>query len=107
MEKNIPLTEALFYILLAVRKPNHGYGITQEIEEITNGRVSLGPGTLYGAIQSLEKRGWIEIYSQDTSSRKKKEYIITPAGRTAFEEEKIRLMELLKNSELMEENKND
>ncbi len=101
MEKNIPLTEALFYILLAVRKPNHGYGITQEIEEITNGRVSLGPGTLYGAIQSLEKRGWIEIYSQDTSSRKKKEYIITPAGRAAFEEEKIRLMELLKNSELM------
>ena len=107
VEKNIPLTEALFYILLAVRKPNHGYGITQEVEEITNGRVTLGPGTLYGAIQSLEKKGWIEVYSEDTSSRRKKEYIITPAGKAAFEEEKIRLTELLKNSELMEENKND
>ena len=45
MDKNLPLTEALFYILLAVRKPNHGYGITQEVEELTNGRVTLGPGT--------------------------------------------------------------
>ena len=56
LEKNIPLTEALFYILLAVRKPNHGYGITQEVEELTDNRVTLGPGTLYGAIQSLVKR---------------------------------------------------
>jgi len=107
VEKNTPLTEALFYILLAVRKPNHGYGITQEIEQLTNGRVVLGPGTLYGAIQSLEKKQWIEIYSTDTTSRKKKEYLITSAGRTAFEEEKKRLAELLKNSELMEENTND
>ncbi|MDF2513432.1 MAG: putative transcriptional regulator, partial [Herbinix sp.] len=48
MENNIPLTEALYYILLSVRKPNHGYGIIQEIESITNSRVILGPGTLYG-----------------------------------------------------------
>ena len=53
MDKNLPLTEAIFYILLAVRRPNHGYGITQEVEELTKGRVTLGPGTLYGAIQSL------------------------------------------------------
>lgn len=107
MDKNLPLTEALFYILLAVRKPNHGYGITQEVEELTNGRVSLGPGTLYGAIQSLVKKDWIRIYSEDTESRKKKEYLITEAGRTVFEEERKRLSELLKNAELMEENNND
>ena len=107
MDKNLPLTEALFYILLAVRKPNHGYGITQEVEELTNGRVSLGPGTLYGAIQSLVKKDWIRIYSEDTESRKKKEYLITEAGRTVFEEERKRLRELLKNAELMEENNND
>lgn len=107
MDKNLPLTEALFYILLAVRKPNHGYGITQEVEELTNGRVSLGPGTLYGAIQSLVKKDWIRIYSEDTESRKKKEYLITEAGRTIFEEERKRLSELLKNAELMEENNND
>ena len=107
MDKGTPLTEALFYILLSVRKPNHGYGITQEVEEMTNGRVTLGPGTLYGAVQSLVKKGWIEIYSEDTESRKKKEYLITAAGRAAFEEERERLSELLKNAERMKkENEN-
>lgn len=103
MDKNLPLTEALFYILLAVRKPNHGYGITQEVEELTNGRVTLGPGTLYGAIQSLVKKDWIAIYSEDTESRKKKEYLITESGKVVFEAERKRLNELLKNAELMEE----
>ena len=107
MDKNLPLTEALFYILLAVRKPNHGYGITHEVEEMTGGRVILGPGTLYGAIQSLVKKDWIRIYSEDTESRKKKEYLITETGRSVFEEERKRLSELLKNAELMEENNND
>ncbi len=102
MDKNTPLTEALFYILLAVRKPNHGYGIIQEVEQLTHGRVVLGAGTLYGAIQSLVKRDWIRIYSEDTESRKKKEYIITAAGRAAFEEERARLAELLENAKLME-----
>lgn len=107
MDKNLPLTEALFYILLAVRKPNHGYGITQEIEELTNGRVTLGPGTLYGAIQSLVKKDWIRIYSEDTESRKKKEYLITDEGRAVFEAERERLNELVKNAALMEGNNND
>ena len=103
MEKNTPLTEALFYILIAVRKPNHGYGIIQEVEEMTSGRVTLGPGTLYGAIQSMEKKGWIKIYSEDTSSRKKKEYLITDLGKEIFAEEKARLEELLKNATYMGE----
>jgi len=103
MDKNIPLTEAIYYILLAVRKPNHGYGITQEIEQLTNGRVVLGAGTLYGAIQTLVKKGWITIYSEDLESRKKKEYIITATGKAAFDEETNRLKELLENAKLMEE----
>jgi len=107
MDKNLPLTEALFYILLAVRKPNHGYGITQEVEELTGGRVTLGPGTLYGAIQSLVKKDWIRIYSEDTESRKKKEYLITDEGRAVFEAERTRLNELVKNAALMEGNNND
>ena len=107
MDKNLPLTEALFYILLAVRKPNHGYGITQEVEELTGGRVTLGPGTLYGAIQSLVKKGWIRIYSEDTESRKKKEYLITDEGKAVFEAERERLNELVKNAALMEGNNND
>ena len=103
MDKNTPLTEAIYYILLAVRKPNHGYGITQEVEQLTGGRVVLGAGTLYGAIQTLEKKGWITIYSEDTASRKKKEYILTSTGRAAFDEETKRLAELLENAKLMEE----
>ena len=98
MEKDIPLTEAMFYILLAVRKPNHGYGIIQEIEELTKGRVVLGAGTLYGAIQTLQKKDWICIYSVDNESRKKKEYIITENGKKVFEAECERLEELLNNS---------
>lgn len=95
------MTEAVYYILLALRKPNHGYGIIQEVERLTSGRVVLGAGTLYGAIQTLQKKTWIEIYSVDTASRKKKEYVITALGRDAFEAERMRLEELLRNAELM------
>lgn len=100
-EKDSPLTEAVYYILLAVRKPNHGYGIIQEVEQLTNGRVVLGAGTLYGAVQTLQKKKWIDIYSVDTESRKKKQYIITDLGREVFETERMRLEELLRNAELM------
>ena len=103
MEKNIPLTEALFYILLSVRKPNHGYGIIQEVTQLTEGRVVLGAGTLYGAIQSLQNKQWIRLHSAETDSRKKKEYIITPLGKEVFEAERIRLKELLNNAKLMDE----
>ncbi len=101
VEKNIPLTESLFYILLSVRKPNHGYGIIQEVEKLTEGRVVLGPGTLYGAIQTMTAKGWIRIFSQETDSRRKKEYIITDLGREIFAAERERLAELLRNAELM------
>lgn len=102
-DKDMPLTEAFYYILLALRKPNHGYGIIQEVQELTRGRVVLGAGTLYGALQTLQKREWIELYSLDTESRKKKEYVITPLGRQAFDREKARLEELLNNAKRMEE----
>ena len=100
---NSPLTEALFYILLAVRKPNHGYGIIQEVSDITNGRLVLGPGTLYGAINSLLSKKWITLYSEDKSSRKKKEYLITTDGKDVFYKEVDRLRELIENAKLMED----
>lgn len=98
-----PLTEALFYILLAVRTPNHGYGIIQDVSEMTDGRVTLGPGTLYGAINSMLTKGWIRLYSEDKESRKKKEYIITHTGKEVFQNEVKRLNELIKNAEKMGE----
>ena len=101
-EKDNPLTEAFFYILLSLRHPNHGYGVIQEVEELTKGRVSLGAGTLYGALQTMQKRGWIRVVSQETESRNKKEYIITEAGKEVFETERARLAELLGNAGLMD-----
>ena len=74
----------------------------QEVEELTKGRVSLGAGTLYGALQTMQKRGWIRVVSQETESRKKKEYIITEAGKEVFETERARLAELLGNAGLMD-----
>lgn len=103
MDNSTPLTEALFYILLTVRTPNHGYGIIQNISEMTDGRVILGPGTLYGAINSMLTKGWISLYSEDKESRKKKEYLITNMGKTAFQNEVKRLNELIKNSEKMDD----
>lgn len=102
MDKNLPLTEAIFYILLATRRPVHGYGIIQEVSQITNGRVNLGPGTLYGAINSLLDKGWILLYSAEEGSRKKKEYLITDEGRAVFRAELSRLRELVENGERME-----
>ena len=100
--KYIPLTEAIFYILLATRRPVHGYGIIQEVSDLTGGRVALGPGTLYGAINTLLDRQWIKLYSAEEGSRKKKEYLITQAGRAAFAAELARLRELAENGKLME-----
>lgn len=101
MDNNTPLTEAIFYILLAVRTPNHGYGIIQDVSEMTDGRVTLGPGTLYGAINSMVTKGWISLYSEDKESRKKKEYLITNTGKEVFQNEVKRLNELIKNSKKM------
>ena len=101
--RNPPLTEALFYILLAAREPIHGYGIIQEVSEMTGGRVNLGPGTLYGAINSMLERGWIVLYSADPGSRKKKGYVITGTGREVFRAELLRLRELVRNGEKMED----
>lgn len=92
-----PITESTYYILLAVLKPNHGYGIIQKVEELTNGRVILGPGTLYGAINTLLEKKWIILYSEEKDSRKKKEYLISEEGRKVLFEEIDRLKELIKN----------
>ncbi|WP_229771232.1 MULTISPECIES: PadR family transcriptional regulator [Anaerococcus] len=67
----IPLTETAFLILLAMVEPNHGYGVMQDVEKITGGRVIFGPGTLYGAINNLERKGWIELDFNDKKNRKK------------------------------------
>lgn len=86
------LTEVTFYILLSVYTPRHGYAIMQFIEEITHGRLSLGAGTLYGALNSLEDKGWISIHAE--TNGRKKEYLITSLGKEIAEKELTRLHQL-------------
>ncbi len=96
------LTEVTFFILLSLYKPKHGYAIMQFIEEKTNGRLVLGAGTLYGAITSLEEKGWITLHGN--TDRRKKEYLITSDGKDVCDKEILRLKELVKIAEnIMEE----
>lgn len=91
--KQEPLTETAYLILLAMLRPNHGYGVMKFVEEKTKGRVVFGPGTLYGAINNLHKKGWIKLYSIDPEERKK-EYVITDEGLKRVKEELQRLKEI-------------
>jgi DNA-binding PadR family transcriptional regulator len=90
-----PLTEATFYILISLTEPLHGYGILQKVEEMSNGRVMLGAGTLYGALKNLVERGMIQEVGKNTGRRKN--YEITPEGKALIMEELMRLEELLEN----------
>ena len=93
---NTALTEAVYYILLSLMQPMHGYGIMQNVEQLSNGRVKLAAGTLYGAINTLLEKGWIISLTGEKDSRKK-EYRITDQGKQTLETEIIRLRELIEN----------
>ena len=98
MEESFALTEAVYYILLSLCAPQHGYGIMQQAAEMSGGRVRLAAGTLYGALSSLCERGWIAALPGEPGSRRK-EYRITPAGRRVLSGELERLRQLVKNGE--------
>ena len=100
---NIALTEAVYYILLSLLSPRHGYGIMQNAELLSAGRVKLAAGSLYGAINSLLEKGWIKALPGEKDSRKK-EYVITEEGRSVLKAELARLQELVANgARIMEE----
>ncbi len=86
------LTETTFFILLSLYSPNHGYGIMQFISNETQERLTLGAGTLYGAINTLLKKGWIEPFGDDDG--RKKEYIITKLGKSIAQMELQRIKQL-------------
>ena len=100
MNVQAALTEAVYYILLSLVTPRHGYGIMQEAERMSNGRVKLAAGTLYGAINGLLDRGWIKAVPGAEDSRRK-EYALTEAGREALNRELDRLRELVENGEIV------
>ena len=98
MNGQAALTEAVYYILLSLASPRHGYGIMQETERMSSGRVKLAAGTLYGALNGLLDRGWIRAVPGAEDSRRK-EYVLTDKGREALTWELDRLKELVDNGE--------
>lgn len=96
--ENIALTEGVYYILISLYSPLHGYGIMQKVADLSQGRVRLAAGTLYGAINNLLEKGWINAIIGENNSRKK-EYEITELGKKIAENELTRLRELVSNGE--------
>ena len=96
--ENIALTESTYYILLALYHPQHGYGIMQQTEQLSGGRVHLAAGTLYGALNSLCEKGWIRQLPMESGSRKK-EYRLTAEGLAVLKHELARLQQLVANGE--------
>jgi len=100
MTESIALTEAVYFILLTLTTPLHGYGIMQKTEQLSAGRVRLAAGTLYGALNTLCEKGWIKELPVQAGSRKK-EYVITESGRDVLENELNRLRQLVQAGEEM------
>jgi DNA-binding PadR family transcriptional regulator len=86
--KYLPLSESTYYILLALSEPLHGYGVMQKVETLSQGAVKIGPGTLYGAFQSLEKEGLIVKVSEE---ERRKSYVLTGKGREVLKQQVARL----------------
>lgn len=90
-EQNLPLREATFFILLSlVPTPRHGYSIMKAVEELSNDRLHLSTGTLYGAIKRMLEQAWIERYEaadETDSGRIRKTYRLTELGRHILDTE--------------------
>ena len=95
----LPLREPTFYILLSLSPgPKHGYAILKEVENLSEGRVKLSTGTLYGAIKRLLDRGWIRRVEDplpNGTDRERKAYILTEQGRQVLNAEIKRLQKLV------------
>lgn len=100
MAEQGPMTEAMYYILLSLLKPGHGYGMMQRIRELSGGRLEMGPGTLYGVLSRMNKDGLIVLTGEDG---RRKNYAITESGKQALLTEYRRLKQLVKDGKLLEE----
>jgi DNA-binding PadR family transcriptional regulator len=92
-----PLTEPILLILMSLAdKPRHGYALMKDIETLSNGRVRLSTGTLYGALRRLLENQWIERFEQEDTSRDKQAYRLTQAGHGQLRLELDRMKQLMR-----------
>ena len=104
-ESQLPLSPAVFHILLAlVDGERHGYGIMQEVKLRTEGQMQLGPGTLYGAIKRLLKKGLIEEIGEkpdpQLNEERRRYYKLTDFGMRVLRLETRRLNEMVHQARL-------
>ena len=85
------MTETAFYILRCLQSPNHGYGVVQTVERLTDGAIKLAPGTMYGSLAKMEKDGLIRFVREE---EKRKLYEITALGREVLQTEIARIERL-------------
>ena len=89
------ITEPVLLILLSLaEEPRHGYAILKDVEQMSEGRVRLSTGTLYGALRRLLGEDWIERFDDDDTSRGKQSYRITAKGRRMLQQEVARMKQL-------------
>lgn len=87
------LTPQMYYILLVLKEPRHGYDIMKEIARITKDRVQVGAGTLYALMPRFIEDGYIRLVSEED---RKKIYQLTPYGERKLEEENEKMKHMLK-----------
>ena len=97
LDRVLPLSPVMFHVLIALAdNPRHGYGIAQEVEDLTDGRIMMGPGTLYGSLQRMTKAGLITEADnpgeEGLHSERRRYYQITPLGSAALQAESARLL---------------
>ena len=100
MDAQQPMTEAMYYILLSLLRPGYGYGMMQRIRKLSGGRLTMGPGTLYGVLTRMKKDGLIRLTGEED---RRKTYEITDAGRAALRAEYARLKQLVHDGTMLEE----
>lgn len=100
MAEQPPMTEAMYYILLALLRPGHGYGMMRRIKELSHGRIEMGPGTLYGVLSRMNRDGLIVLTGEEG---RRKNYAITDVGKEALLCEYGRLKRLVEDGSILEE----
>jgi DNA-binding PadR family transcriptional regulator len=94
---SLPLTEPVFLVLMSLAdQPRHGYSILKDVERMSNGRIVLSTGTLYGALRRLLDQDWIEPFEEENVSRDRRAYRLTASGRRGLQREVDRMRRLTK-----------
>ena len=101
MMETLPLSEPVLLILLSLAgQPQHGYAILKDVDHMSNGRVVLSTGTLYGALRRLLDGDWIERFEEEDTSRGRQAYRLTPQGRRNLQMEIDRMKNITRLASL-------